>query len=177
MTALTFEDVDVEGIPADAAPETDADIHVCKEPGCTNEVFRRGTRGRWPSYCDDHKKAGTAGKKGSATRTAPLQAKQAAAVLGGMNDMIVLLLTAVTAIPALPVSFPNTAMALAGANEGFMEQAEAALSADPALCRSILRAGKTSGKMSLAMAYGVLGVSLAPGIMADIEANKGGAAE
>lgn len=170
MTALTFEEVDVEGITPDAGPETENDAHYCKEPGCTNETFRNGSRGRWPNYCADHKKGAPAKK--ATPRSAPAQAKAAAAVLGGMNDLMTSLMFGVSMVPALPISLTNTASALAAKNEAFVEQAEAALSQDPALCRAILKAGGTSGKMALAMAYAMLGASLVPAVKADMAMTK-----
>jgi hypothetical protein len=55
-----------------------------------------------------------------------------------------------------------TASALAEREEAFREQAYAALVTDPALCRMILRAGTTSGKVSLIIAYAMLGAGVAP---------------
>lgn len=170
--SLTFEEASVD-IPADDIPETTDDAHYCQEPGCTNEVFRNGTRGRWPKYCDEHKKGSAT--KSTTKRSTPGQAKQAAAVLGQINDMLALGLTVASGIPAVPLDLSNTASALATVNEGFVIQAEEALATDPALCRAILRVGKVGGKAALASAYLMMGVGLAPAIMADIQGmRKGG---
>ena len=168
---LSFEDVAVD-VPADTAPETDGEGHYCKEPGCGNEVFRNGTRGRWPHYCDEHKKTTTRANGEPAAPRAkksnPAQAKQAADVLAQMNDLIAVGLMTVSAIPAIPFNFMNTASAIAGANDGFRAAAEEALATDPALCRSILRVGKAGGRAALAIAYVSFGVSLAPAVMTDV---------
>lgn len=173
MAALTFDEVSVD-VPAsqlDAAPETTDDAHYCQEAGCTNEVFRNGTRGRWPKYCGEHKRGAKSGSTGS-KRAAPAQAKQAATVLGQYNDMVALALSVVSMTPQIPLNLSHTASALAAVNDGFVEQAEAALATDPALCRAILRVGKMGGRAALVMAYVSLGVGIAPGVMADIAAMK-----
>lgn len=172
MSALSYDEVSVD-FPTDDAPETDADIRLCQEPGCTNEVFRNGTRGRWPTRCEEHKKTRSGSTSTRTNKTAPAQAKQAAQVLGGINDMLVMVMMGASFIPGVNLSLTNTSSALAAKNEAFIAQAELALAQDPALARSILRAGKTSGKMALASAYVVLGASLAPAIMADVQAMKG----
>lgn len=174
MSALTFDDVkvdDLDRLPQDESPEKDTDGHYCQEPGCTNEVFRNGTRGRWPRFCEDHKK-GAASSRQSSTRSAPAQAKQAAQVLGSINDTIVLLMMGVSVVPQVPVELSSTASALAQKNDAFMAQAETALASDAALCRSILKAGKASGGLALAMAYAMLGAGLAPAIQDDLAAMR-----
>ena len=173
---LSFEDVAVE-VPADAAPETDAEGRYCKEAGCGNEVFRNGTRGRWPNFCDEHKKGvrnPVTGETAAPRRSKsnPAQAKQAADVLAQMNDLVAVGLMTVSAIPAIPFNLMTTASAIAGANDGFRIAAEEALATDAALCRSILRVGKAGGRAALAIAYISFGVSLAPAVMADVAAMR-----
>jgi hypothetical protein len=60
------------------------------------------------------------------------------------------------------VQFHATASAIAEREDAFREQVYAALVTDPALCRTILRAGTTSGKISLLIAYAMLGASVYP---------------
>ena len=166
--SLTFEDVSVE-VPPDAIPETTDDAHYCQHVGCVNEVFRKGDRGRWPKFCDEHK---TSRSTSTSKRAAPAQAKAAATVLGQVNDLLAVSLTAVSMVPAVPLDFSHTASALAAVNDAFVTQAEQALSTDPALCRAILRVGKMGGRAALMMAYVSLGVGIAPGVMADVAAMR-----
>ena len=97
-------------------------------------------------------------------------AEQAAKVLGQINDLLVLGLMGVSAIPGVPFSFMNTASGIAAGNEAFMAQAQEALVTDPNLCKSILRVGKAGGKAALATAYLSLAITAAPGVMEDIRA-------
>ena len=174
MSGLSFEDVAVE-VPADAAPETTDDGHYCQEPGCTNETFRNGDRGRWPKFCDEHKKTRSgASSSSTAKRAAPAQAKQAATVLSQFNDLLSVALYTVSMVPQIPLDLTHTASALANVNEQFAVQAEQALSTDPALCRAILRVGKAGGRTALVMAYVSLGIGLAPAVTADIAAMREG---
>jgi hypothetical protein len=48
------------------------------------------------------------------------------------------------------------------AQDTFYTQAVAALENDPGLCRTILKTGATGGKLSLFLAYGMLGLTVAP---------------
>ena len=97
-------------------------------------------------------------------------AEQASKVLGQINDLLVLGLMGVSAIPGAPFTFFNTASGIAANNESFMLQAQEALVTDPALCKSILRVGKAGGKAALATAYLSLAISAAPGIVEDFKA-------
>jgi hypothetical protein len=69
---------------------------------------------------------------------------------------------------------PQTAAALATANEGFEESAYQALLTDPKLCQLILKAGATSGKVSLVIAYGMLAVAVAPVAVAEFREKQAG---
>lgn len=82
------------------------------------------------------------------------QARAAAALLVQVN--------ALTTMGVMAVGFTDTASAIAGANEGFEEMAFNALLTDPALCKQILKAGTTSGKVALVIAYGMLAVNVVP---------------
>lgn len=81
-------------------------------------------------------------------------ARQAAALLAQVNNIVAVGLTI--------AGMPGTASAIANANDGFEEQAYNALLPDPALCRSIVRVGGTSSKVSLLIAYGMFTVQIAP---------------
>lgn len=159
-------------VPDDEAPPTDDTGHYCLE--CGKPVVRRGTRGRWPSYCDEHSKTRSSGTKGSKGRSTAGQARKAAAVLGNLNGMICVALVA--PIPGSPIYLPETASVLASKSEVFEEQAAAALENDPELTRMILRGGALSGRAALVMAYGMLAGSVAPYAIAewkDRRANRG----
>ena len=81
-------------------------------------------------------------------------AGQAADVLAQVNDVI--------GLGLMMGGLTRTASALASRNDVFKEQAHAALSTDPGLCRMILRAGTSSAKLSLAISYVMLGAAVAP---------------
>ena len=154
MTDLAFVDDETELAP-DEAPPTEDTGHYCLE--CGKPVTRNGTRGRWPSYCDEHAKSGRASGK-RVPKSAGAQAKRAAAVLGNMNGMIAGILA--LPIPGNPIYLPETASALATKSDVFESQAAAALENDPELCRMILRGGTMGGRAALVMAYGMLAGSL-----------------
>ena len=179
MSIINFDEIEVPDTLPPLTDETpvDEESRECAEPGCDTHIVKRGKF--WPKYCAEHAPGALRGRakqrKEASDRKPPAnpaKAKQAAAVLGQINDLIVLGLTAVTAIPALPISLPNTASALASANEDFLAQAEEALATDPKLCDSILRVGQAGGKAALFTAYLTLGVSLAPAIVVDVKASR-----
>lgn len=57
-TELPSEPIGREESELNELPKSDA--HFCKECG-VNEVFRKGTRGRWPNFCSDCRKPRTGG--------------------------------------------------------------------------------------------------------------------
>lgn len=81
-------------------------------------------------------------------------AEDAANVLCNLNDIVTIGLTF--------TGLTTTAGAWNGGQDTFRSQAVAALENDPALCRTILRAGATGGKFALIMAYGMLAVGTVP---------------
>ena len=81
-------------------------------------------------------------------------ARQAASLLAQANNIM--------ATGLLLTGFRGTSSALANANDAFEENAYQALLPDPALCRSICKAGGTSSKLSLIIAYGMLGGQVGP---------------
>lgn len=86
-------------------------------------------------------------------------AKQAASLLAQTNGLITtgLFLT----------GFKQTASEIAARNDAFEAQVASALLTDPALCRTILKAGGTSAKLSLLIAYAMLAGSVAPVAIAE----------
>lgn len=141
-------------VPTDVAPETaDLTCRVCDVP------LEWGGRGRKPRACPEHRKSaatsGTAGKGNSRLAT------QAADVLTQWNSIIGLSL--MMPVPWLGWGgLPATGKALADAQEAFHDAAVEALRTDAALCRMIVRAGRSGGRMSLVAAYGMMIASIAP---------------
>jgi hypothetical protein len=160
MTEYAFAETDTEVI--DAAPSDDYE-YSCEV--CGTELFYGG-RGRKPKFCDDHRKTATrttstvkgAGKGGALAR-------QAATALGQLNGLIGIALM----LAPKPWNLPTTASALAGATEGFEEQAYKALLSDPKLCALILRGGAMSGRVALVIAYGMLAGAVVPVAMAELK--------
>jgi hypothetical protein len=166
MASMTFLD-ETQLLPD--IPATPSAEEVCEIVGC-DEILVYGGRGRRPKRCPEHKRAPV----GTPIRTAPTKsarndsaARSAAAALGQMNALLAL----VAMVAPAPFSFPRTAAALGNANEGFEEQAYAALLTDPKLCQWILKAGSTSGKVSLLIAYGMLTAAVAPVAIAEYKDN------
>lgn len=127
---------------------------------CGKELTYAG-RGRKPKYCEEHRKGGNSGGKGKRVtglgQNAQLAA-QAAEALIQVNGLL--------SIGLMLAQMPVTAETLKTAEDGFREQAYNALLTDPALCKTILKGGTTSGKVSLLIAYGMLGAAVAPvGVM------------
>lgn len=79
-------------------------------------------------------------------------------------------------IGLMSFGLPLTAAAMAEANDTFEELAYQALLNDPELCKKILGAGAMSGKAGLILAYGSLGMSIAPAAMTEFKAKRRGAA-
>lgn len=111
-----------------------------------------GGRGRKPKNCSpsnggDSACYGTKGAKSSSGVKGGNErlAAQAADVLSGINDIV--------ATGTMFVGFQATASMIAEGNEAFREQAYQALLIDPALAKTILRGGSSSGKIALVMAY------------------------
>lgn len=96
------------------------------------------------------RRTGTAGPRGSNE----VLATQAATLLVQVNAF------AVTGL--MIAGMRQTASEIAGRNDAFEAQVRSALLTDPDLCRTILRAGGASAKVSLLVAYGMLFGSVAP---------------
>jgi hypothetical protein len=153
-------------IVVDESPVGEDFEYACEV--CGTELFYGG-RGRKPKYCDEHKggkrKDGTVGatRKGGNDRAA----RQAADALMQINSLLGM------AMLTPWVNLPMTASALAVANEPFGDQAFEALKTDPALCRMILRAGTTSGKAALVIAYGMLAFAISPVAAMEVKTRNG----
>lgn len=155
--SIVDDDSDVDDLPPDDAPPVDDGAHRCRV--CQTEVFRKGSRGRWPEYCDEHKPSRSGSRSSvKSVKNTPADAVKAAAVLGQVNGWIALGLMAAPE----PYRFPMTASALAAKNEEFESQAAKALASDPALCKLLLKTGVMSGRAALLLAYGTLVGSLVP---------------
>jgi len=131
--------------------------------GVCGKELTYGGRGRKPKFCDDHK-AGTGKPRAKGGARNDALAMEAANALSQLNALIGVTLM-VPALPILgdnPAYLPNTALAIAKADEGFNAAAFSALQTDPALCKMILRVGSASGKIALVVAYGMLAGAVVP---------------
>jgi hypothetical protein len=136
---------------------------------CGKELFYGG-RGRKPVKCDEHKT--TQSKKGSGSNAN--MARQASNILSEWNTMVRagLMIPYIPFAGVNPVYLPDTAEAIKEADEVFTDQAYRALLADPKLCKLIIRIGASSGKMSLIVAYGMLGVKVFPVAVNEMKDHK-----
>jgi len=151
----------------DEKPETSND-HPCGT--CGVEVVRRGNKGRWPKFCEQHTASHKAGRgSGARIGNATLLAAQATEALCQVNGLI--------AMGLMLAQMPETGSALAEREDVFREQAYAALLTDPALSKVILRAGTTSGRISLGIAYVMLTASVAPVGVMEFKQNRENRAE
>lgn len=164
MTAPVLDFTDAT-IPPDSVPETfDPGVKVeypCRV--CGKESGPYGGRGPKPKLCPEHKKV-SKGASPKVTGTNASLAAQATGVLTQLNGMI--------AIGMMALGLNESASALAGANEGFEQQAYAALTTDPELCRLILKGGVKSAKVSLGIAYAGLGMAVLPTAVQEVREKK-----
>jgi len=136
---------------------------------CGTEIFYGG-RGRKPKYCDEHRTGNSPNKESTRHKTkvtgGPAQlAAQATEALIQVNGLVSILL--------MVFKMPMTASAIAVANDAFRESTYAALLTDQELCRTILKAGTTSGKIALLISYAMLAAAVVPvGILEFIENQK-----
>lgn len=167
--SLAFSEVDVPETlyPSDDVPETVMPQRETDPSGLVCEVcgvpLTYGGRGRKPKFCEAHRKSTSSKKPSSGTKNESL-ARQAAAALAQLNGL--------ACVGLMVVGFPGTAGAISERNEDFENQAYNALLTDPALCATILRAGATSGKAALIIAYGMLAVSVAPVTIGELRERK-----
>lgn len=161
MSALAIEDVIIDPERQDAIPPVTDVEYPCDV--CGREAGPYSGRGRKPKKCPEH-------KRGKASNTPKTRGNNA--VLAGQAVDALCQLNAFAGVGMMMTGFRATASALADREEVFREQAYAALVTDPALCRMILRAGTTSGKVSLLIAYAMLGAGIAPTAIEEYKAKK-----
>ena len=145
---------DTINMPDDIGPEPPPDElpeHQCEYPGCTNETFRNGTRGRWPKFCEDHKKVTTTSSTPRVSRGSG-DAEAATNFLCKLNLFLGMGLRA--------AGLEQTEQEIIKANDDFRIFAYEALSLDPKLAKKIIGAGGTSGQAGLVMAYAMFGMSV-----------------
>ncbi len=158
--SATAEIVDIP--VQDETPELDGIGYAPEFPDATPEApygyFPDGRiRKRKP-------KTGATGKPAHRMPASDALASQAAGVLATLNNLLGLSLNM--------LGMPMTAKDLVNANEAFEKQAFEALRTDPALCRKILGAGATGGKVGLLMAYGMLGMAVVPAARTEYRAAR-----
>lgn len=155
-TTLDDADARTDAIPPVLDIEYPCDV-------CGREAGPYSGRGRKPRKCPEHKR----NSNSSAPKT-----RGNNAVLAGQAVDALCQLNAFAGIGLMMTGYHATAGALAEREEAFREQAYAALVTDPTLCRMILRAGTTSGKVSLIIAYAMLGAGIAPTAILEFKTKK-----
>ena len=165
MTDIPLFEDGVAEIPkfpgTDKPPPSSHELH-CEV--CGKELSYSG-KGRKPKYCDEHKRSSSSSSNTGTKKNSNAQlAAQAADALVSVNSLVVMGL--------MFAQFGDTASEISKREDAFREQAYQALLTDPALCKSILRAGQTSGKISLLIAYGMLGASVAPTAMVEVNEKR-----
>lgn len=149
---ITFEEAKIPDM--DEVPDLEDIEYPCRV--CGREAGPYGGRGPKPKLCIDHKSASRTGVKNAPRiigKDANLAA-QATAVLVQLN--------AIMAMGAAALGLFRTGSAIAQANPTFEAAAYNALLTDPEFCRLILKGGAKSAKVSLALAYGGMGLSVVP---------------
>lgn len=141
---------DTPDIPQDVSPGTDLHCLVCGKP------LEYSGRGRKPKYCDEHKKSpkGARAQVRSSSVKNERLASQATDALMQINGMVAFL--------CFIAGMPATHEAINAAEAGLRVQVHNALLTDPDLCAQILKAGTSSAKVSLIIAYGMFGAVVAP---------------
>lgn len=159
---LSFDDA---SLPMDSIPPTTDVEYPCKN--CGKEAGPYGGRGRKPTLCTDckpNKSVSSGGQSRKITGSMASMAAQATKVLEQLNGIF--------AIGLMAVGYIETARAIAGENEAFCEKAHQALLTDPELCKLILKGGVNSGRIGLGIAYGSMGIGVAPVAMMEFKAKK-----
>ena len=151
----------------DVVPELDDVENPCKQ--CGKEIdIAYGGRGPRPKYCSECKPANRSqGKRQQTPRitgNAQNLAAQATGVLVQLNAMI--------AMGAAAFGLFRTGSAIASANETFETSAYQALLTDPEFCKTILKSGAKSAKVSLALAYGGMGMAVLPTAAMELKEKK-----
>lgn len=167
MTATPmFEVIETPDDLRDDAPlttETVGDEYPDKCVVCSAGI-PYGGKGPRPKYCDEHKKNKSKTSPRVSARGAEATARTAAGLLGQLNGLI--------GMGLAMYGLKMTAETIQTANDQFVEQATIALTNDPKLAKKIVGLGATSGKASLAVAYGMLGASIAPVAMFELKQKK-----
>lgn len=159
---MDFTDAEIQ----DYKPELDDVEHPCKTCGREIDV-QYGGRGPRPRYCSTCKPLKANGSRKQTPRVTGKDqslAAQATGVLVQLNAMI--------AMGAAAIGLFRTAGNIASANEPFEAAAYQALLTDPELCRTILKSGAKSAKVSLALAYGGMAMSVAPTAVIELKERK-----
>lgn len=165
MTAIVFEDATTP--PMDEAPphvEEALSGHRCEVCG---KPLAYGGRGRPPTKCDEHRKTPSKGTGGGARKNVgnnAALAAQATEALVQVNGLV--------AMFAKWAQLDMTSETIRNAEEVFREQTYSALLTDPGLCKTILKAGTTSGKVSLLIAYGMLAGAVGPVAYMELQEKK-----
>lgn len=141
----------------------------CHAPSCGIELHYSG-KGRRPKFCSTHRLEGE--RRAPKTRAPRPKPTGQNAQLAGTATEALVQLNGLIAMALMLTGMPATASALAEAEEGFRESTHAALLTDPDLCRVILRAGSTGGKVALGISYAMLAVAVAPTGVLEFKANR-----
>lgn len=157
----TFSD---EKVPDESAVADDT--LRCEECG---KPIQYSGRGRKPKRCEEHRKSGGTKSPRKSLGSNETLAAQATEALIQANGLL--------ALGLMFAHMPVTASSLKEAEDGFREQAYNALLTDPALCKTILKAGTTGGRTSLIIAYGMLAGAVVPVGLMEFKANRAEAAE
>ena len=161
MSLMEFTDTTMPDISPDSIPPTIDVEYPCQV--CGREAGPYSGRGRKPTKCQDCKpKRSTSGVR--LTGNAQNLAVQATQTLVQINAMISMVSAA--------MGYFKTGGAIIEYNETFEQQAFAALSTDPELCRAIVRTGAKSAKLSLGMAYAGIGMAIGPTLYTEAKAKK-----
>jgi hypothetical protein len=161
---MTTAFVDVESYmpEMDVVPDLDDVQYPCRV--CGKEAGPYGGRGPKPKLCSDHK---TQSKGTRAPKVTGKDANLAAQATG-----VLVQLNAILALGVSAIGLFQTGGAIASANETFEQAAYLALQTDPELCKLILKSGAKSAKVSLALAYGGMAMSVGPTAVNELRERK-----
>lgn len=156
---LAFDLTSIPGM--DTVPETSEIDYPCQQ--CGREAGPYSGRGRKPTKCVECKPNRAAGRTGVSGGNEKLAAL-ATDALCQINGLM--------ALGAMITGFIETAGAITSAEEDFKTRTHAALLTDPALCRTILKAGTSSAKIALCISYAFMGVSVLPTAVNEVREKK-----
>jgi hypothetical protein len=141
----------------------------CHADGCGIELDYSG-KGRRPKFCATHRLEGE--RRPPKARANKPKATGANAQLAASATDALVQLNTFAVMGLMLTGMSATAGALSNAEDGFRESTNAALLTDPELCRTILRAGSTGGKVALAISYAMLAAAVAPVAVLEFKANR-----